>query len=178
MTTYYLYDANGFYTGKTKESDTPLSNGSPFEPQVNPGNIGWFDGYGWRSVPNTRSKDLELEEARTLAYDMLASLDFPASEEGEWSPAERATFDAQYAEAKVVMDGGEGGVFLRSIAAECGEAVEDIALKVVTKREASDKMQAQFAAKAQTLRNRIREATTKDALPTYSDVQKLLKSGK
>lgn len=176
MTTYYLYDSNGFYTGKTKESDTPVPNASIYEPKVNPGHIGWFDGYGWCSVPNTKSKDVSFEDARVLAYDMVAGLDFPGLGTGEYSPAERATFDAQYAEAKALMDGGESGVYLNAIAEETGESVEDLALKIVTKREASDLAQAKFAAKTQALRNRIRDAETQDDLPTYAEVMKLKKS--
>ena len=106
----------------------------------------------------------------------MAGLDFPGLTAGEYSQAERATFDAQYAEAKGFMEGGEAGVYLKAIAEETGESVEDLALKIVTKREASDLAQAKFAARAQSLRNRIRDAKTHDDLPTHVEVMKLKKS--
>lgn len=173
MTTYNIYGDDGFYT-KTVESDTPVPNSvAGVLPKASPGHTWWFDSIGWRQVPDVRAKGTSMEDARQQAYDMLSSVPSPRDYSLTYSQAELESFDAQYAEAQVVIAGGEGGVYLKALSKETGESVEDIALKVITKREEADAVKAEFAAKAQALRNRIKNAKTKAELPTFLDFTKL-----
>jgi len=175
MAIYYTYDKKGFATGQTRESDKPLSNGSLYPPpEVQVGSIAWHDGMGWRVVPDLQSEDVPFEQSRDAALTALN--DWRAPTLGDYSPAERATFDAQYAEAKVVLDGGEAGPYLKAIEAATGEPVEDLALKVVEKREAYDAEVARVGAHAQKLRNQISAATSAAELPTYLEVAGLLRN--
>lgn len=168
QTQYWLYDSAGYYTGKTVKASTCPANGARFEPKLVQGTTPWFDGVGWRALPDLRSPDLPLSAAKSRALSALEKRKF--SEPDAYPPGERATFDAQYAEAQVVSSGGEAGPYLTAIAAATGEKVTDLAKKVLAKRKTYDEAMAKFGAEVQAMRNRIEAATTAEELPTYLEI--------
>jgi len=175
---YYLYNEQGYYTGESVESEEPVERGFEFEPQfqsLQPGFEPWFDGFGWRAAPNYQSTKWKFGEAKEHALMLVAETRFVSQSQEKYSPAEQATFDAQYAEAQVVQSGGEPGVYLQAISNATGEPIAEIASKIMQQRAAYDAELAQFAARLQALRHRIVQAPNKSKLPSYAEIIRLQK---
>lgn len=175
---YYLYDSNGYATGKTVDAETKPDNGFEFSPgEARKGYSVWFDGAGWVYVPDFQSKDISFDMAAQMATDTLSNIRYIDDNAQHYSQAEIDTFDAQYQEALVIQADAkaDAGPYLKAIAAATGESVTSIAAKVVEKRTATDASKATFAAQLQVLRNKITEAKTAADLPKYVELQALMK---
>lgn len=170
---YYKYDRDGFYAG-TIESDERPMNVSTFAPNPTPeGFRSWFDGIGWRMVPDLASETRSLEESKELLYDALSSVRYIDTSNSNYSIAERATFDAQYQEAIAISGGKEAGPYITAIAKATKESIQDIATKILVHRERADAKEAAFAAHLQQIRNRIKKAKSVKELPTLAEIEKL-----
>jgi len=164
---FYIYDNEGFFTGKTSEKQVP--NSFEWKPnQASKGHRIWFNGFCWEEVKDYKSEVWSFEEAKQIALEYLYNKRFVSDPDGKYSSYEQDTFDAQFEEAKVVKAGGKAGPYLTAISSQVGESVEVIAQKVLDKRADYDARLSVFVAKLQRLRNQIAKAKTKSELPKLS----------
>lgn len=170
---YYKYDNAGNYLGSV-ESDTQPENSSEFPPPKSlEGTAPWFDGNGWRLVVNYSG--MGLERARQHALDDLSTVRFSYEGDYEYSVAERSSFDAQYEEALTVKSGGSPGLYITLLMEVHKLSAEELADKILSKREAFEQAQAQFNAKVQGVRLQIKNAKSVKELPTEVAIMKLRK---
>lgn len=168
---YYTYDSNGFYSGVVEAEEQPKNSLLFPPPEKQKGLQPWFDGLGWDMVADY--SDLKLTEARERAVDALHAIPFIYEGDFSYSAAERNSFDAQYAEALEVLEGKEPGIYLTALMEVYGVSADEMASKVITKRDAYNLAQAQFNAKVQAMRLRIENAKTVKEVPSVVVIQKL-----
>lgn len=162
---WHIYVASG----EQVEADVAPLHASPWAPPETEGDaVAYLDNGIWRVLADLRHLPIEVlrgmahRAARTIFHDAVLRLS------GGYPADERASWDQQAAEARLVLAGGEPPALLATLAAARGKDVMALAQSIVTKADARAVHYAGLLAAFQSQRDAIETATSLNTLPPFT----------
>lgn len=167
-TRWYLYDKlTKIYIGMVEHDVQPDCSTEYCPPDEMGGfvnGVSRFDGLGWNVIPDLSK--LTIRELYDYAFSLILNAGVQYASEEKYPLIEMDTFDEQYTDARDVKLGGEPTPLLAALAEVHKCTPEELADKIIAKREAVAASKLMYLTKVVAERKRIESITTRNELTT------------